>query len=55
MDSVPVVARTIEGADDTREIAERLAEAAQRLGDVMNLTQTAAAKSAGNKWKRKAS
>jgi carbamoyl-phosphate synthase large subunit len=50
---VPVAARTIERADDTAEIAEQLAEATQTLSEVMNLTQVAAAKPAGNTWKRK--
>jgi hypothetical protein len=48
-----VPAQAIERADDTGEIAEQLAEAAQTLSEVMNLPQVAAAKRAGNTWNRK--
>jgi len=51
--SSPVAVRTIERADDTGEIAKRLAELEQKLGDVMILTQVVAGKRARNNSKRK--
>jgi hypothetical protein len=51
--STPVVARTMEGANDPREIAERLAELAQKLGEVMSLTEVVARKRAGSNWRHK--
>jgi hypothetical protein len=53
LQSTPAAARTIERADDPGDIAERLADLAQKLGEVMSLTEVVARKRAGNNWRHK--